>query len=396
MVGCFTLKRKILYITDGFSPYVVGGMQAVARRHMECLLRLGHEIISISSGPDRMACPAEGDLKWENHFIPWPERNLWQSLSPWRYVHDLQRYSLEVARIIDRIEPDCIYSEGPLIDAYLRRPVEERRPVVFHPHGLGMFQRPRTSAMYWGFIKVWPMRALMVRHARLADIVVSQSKMGPLYRIIRDRIGVDSKRIAFLPNAVPENYPPADIPRSSPPNGKFLFIGRNDPCKGMPQLLRAFKKLKSKHASARLDVVGWDGAGFPRQSDVNFHGMIRDQDRIRAFYREADYLVLPSYAEGMPTVILEAFAAALPVIGTDVGAVADLVRDGETGFIVRAGEVTDLERAMDEAVNLTAAEYSNMSRQCLALARGPYAEATVCEQLGCLVKRACSLGSPSK
>ncbi len=390
------MNKRILYVTDGFSPYVLGGMQAVARRHMECLQRLGHEVISVSSGPDWAACPAEGDLKWENHFIPWPERNFWHSLSPWRYVHDLQCYSLEVARIIDRIEPDCIYSEGPLIDAYLQRPVKERRPVIFHPHGLEMFQRPCTSAMYWEFIKVWPMRALMVRHARLANIVVSQSKMGPLYRIIRDRLGVDSKRIAFLPNAVPASYPLAEVPRSSPPKGQFLFIGRNEPRKGLPQLLRAFKKLKSKHASVRLDVVGWDGAGFPRQSDVNFHGMIRDQDRIRAFYREADYLVLPSYAEGMPTVILEAFAAALPVIGTDVGAVADLVRDGETGFIVRAGEVTGLERAMDEAVNLTAAEYSNMSSQCLALARGPYAEATVCEQLGCLVMRACSLGSPSK
>ena len=391
MVGCFTLKRKILYITDGFSPYVVGGMQAVARRHLECLHQQGYEVVSISSGPDGGARPATYDLPWENCFIPWPGRALWQSLSPWRYVYDLRRFSAEVVKIIDRIKPDCIYSEGPLLDAYLQRPATGRRPVVFHPHGLEMFQRPRTSAMYWELAKVWPMRSLMRRHARFADVVVSQSEGGPLFRIVHHRLGVEKDRIAFLPNAVPEDYPLAETPRSGRPEGRFLFIGRNEARKGLPLLLDAFAKLRRGNPHVRLDVVGWDGAGLLQESGVLFHGAVRDRKDIQAFYRGADYLVLPSYAEGMPTVILEAFAAGLPVIGSDVGAVADLVRDEETGFLVPAGDLAALERAMDSAVKLTTTVYAGLSGRCLERARGSYAAATVCEQLGRLVKHACSL-----
>ncbi len=389
------MKKRIVYVTDGFSPYVVGGMQAVARRHLECLYQKGYEVVSISSGPDGEARLAKDDLPWENCFIPWPGRTLWQSLSPWRYVYDLRRFSAEVLKIIDRIKPDCIYSEGPLVDAYLQRPVMHRRPVIFHPHGLGMFQHPGKLDMYWEYLKSWPMRGLMHRHARLADLVVSQSERGPLFRIVHHRLGVEKHRIAFLPNAVPEDYPLVEAQRFGRPEGRFLFIGRNEARKGLPLLLDAFAKLRRNNPHVRLDVVGWDGAGLPQQSGVLFHGTVRDRKDIQAFYREADYLVLPSYAEGMPTVILEAFAAALPVIGTDVGAVADLVRDGETGFLVPAGDLAALERAMDSAVKLTAAVYAGLSSRCLERARGSYAAATVCEQLGRLVKHACSLEARS-
>jgi glycosyltransferase involved in cell wall biosynthesis len=85
--------------------------------------------------------------------------------------------------------------------------------------------------------------------------------------------------------------------------------------------------------------------------------------------RAADFLVVPSYAEGLPTVILEAFAQATPVIATNVGANADAVRTGETGFLVPPGDAFALREAIRTALELQDADYARMSGKCLEEAR---------------------------
>ncbi|MEM7504715.1 MAG: glycosyltransferase, partial [Pseudomonadota bacterium] len=58
--------------------------------------------------------------------------------------------------------------------------------------------------------------------------------------------------------------------------------------------------------------------------------------------RRADIVVLPSYVEGMPNALIEAMAAAVAVVGTNVGAVADVIDDGVNGFIVEPRQVGEL------------------------------------------------------
>jgi glycosyltransferase involved in cell wall biosynthesis len=70
-------------------------------------------------------------------------------------------------------------------------------------------------------------------------------------------------------------------------------------------------------------------------------GVITGADKDRAL-AESQCLVLPSYAEGLPMAILEGMAASLPVIGTAVGAVAELIVDGVTGYVVPQGDVQAL------------------------------------------------------
>lgn len=87
------------------------------------------------------------------------------------------------------------------------------------------------------------------------------------------------------------------------------------------------------------------------QKWIRFIGFRRD---IPALAAACDFTVLPSYNEGFPFVLLEAMAAGRAVIGTDVGAVCEMIEEGRSGFMVKAGDVEGLGQALKTLVNLPA------------------------------------------
>jgi len=130
--------------------------------------------------------------------------------------------------------------------------------------------------------------------------------------------------------------------------GNVLFVGRLDPVKGGPLLLEAFAAVHRDHPEARLDIVG-DGSERPRLeaqaralgAAVTFHGYLPQEavaDRLAA----ADMLVLPSFAEGVPVVLMEAMASRIPVIASRVAGVPELVEDGVSGYLVPPGDTATL------------------------------------------------------
>ena len=133
-----------------------------------------------------------------------------------------------------------------------------------------------------------------------------------------------------------------------------IFVGRLDPIKGVPLLLEAFAAARSRHSDARLTVVG-DGiarSSLEAQarelgiaSKVTFTGY-RSQEEVSELLEEADMLILPSFAEGVPVVLMEAMATRIPVIASQVGGVAELVEEGKSGFLIPAGDVDTLTARM--------------------------------------------------
>jgi len=130
---------------------------------------------------------------------------------------------------------------------------------------------------------------------------------------------------------------------------KLVFIGRIYPDKGLLILLEALSSFSEKIFA--LDVYGQvDDRGYEKEcralsshnKNIRWHGQL--------FYKEVmdvigqyDLLVLPSMiAEMAPLVSREAFAAGIPVIGTDVGGIAEEIRNGENGFLFEMGNVDKL------------------------------------------------------
>ena len=143
--------------------------------------------------------------------------------------------------------------------------------------------------------------------------------------------------------------------RSGPFSKHILFVGRLDAIKGVPLLLDAFEAVLATHPDARLTIVG-DGpdrkmleqrAG--KNSDlISFLGY-KSQEEVAGLLQEADILVLPSFAEGVPVVLMEAMASRLPVIASRIAGIPELVEDGVSGFLVPPG---DLEMLTDRLVAL--------------------------------------------
>lgn len=357
-------RKSILYVTDGISPWVVGGMQAVSRRQISWLHDAGYNVIATATRAD---LPDQVDFA--NRLIPirWPTRSQISKLDPWNYVRQLQAFSRRVSELIEELSPALIYSEGPLVDDYLRRSPSNRVPVLFHPHGLEMFQR--TGNLVTDF-RLRPMRALIRRHALRAEKTFSQG--GSLDGILLDRIGLPLPKIAYLPNCKPAEFRFATAPRM-PIKRRFLFLGRDEARKGLRSLTAALASLPGAH----LDVVGpirRARAGLPQ---ITYHGSVQDRERIRAFFDEADFLVVPSLAEGMPTVILEAFSAGLPVIATDVGAIGALVKDGESGFLIPRNDRSALVNTLRRAMELQPLSYRQLSEGALKLAQSEFSPESV-------------------
>jgi glycosyltransferase involved in cell wall biosynthesis len=366
----------ILYVTDGVSPWVVGGMQAVARRHVGWLTEAGFQVTLIVS---RTNMPTQCDFASRVINIPWPSRPLLTRLDPNSYVQQLKAFSRRVSDVIRDIGPDLIYAEGPLVADHLDKTDPDGTPVIFHPHGLEMFQR--TGSLLTD-ARLRPMRNLVRQHAARARVTISQG--GQLDGILSGPAKAPAERIVHLPNCTPAGF---DFARSgrAERTGRFLFVGRKETRKGLPALLSAMRDVPG----APLDVVGL--AEFERPGIV-FHGEVKDREALRGFYDKADFLVVPSLAEGMPTVILEAFAAALPVIATDVGAIAALVRNGQTGLLVPRANQGALVKALQTAALMEAEDWRGLSARSLELARTDFAPDRVRGLLMEIVQKAMGRG----
>ncbi|NHI82924.1 MAG: glycosyltransferase [Candidatus Thorarchaeota archaeon] len=178
------------------------------------------------------------------------------------------------------------------------------------------------------------------------------------------KLGIPDEKISVIPNGI-------DLSefKDTPEPGTFryaynisddtrllLFVGRVHSIKGIDRLLRSLQSILRSQKNVNLIVVGPDGGhlGYLKSLStklglanyVRFTGPLFGNKKISA-YVDSDIVILPSRYETFPNVILEAFACSKPVLATDVGGIPDLVRHGDTGFLVRSGDVLQLARAIE-------------------------------------------------
>ncbi len=136
----------------------------------------------------------------------------------------------------------------------------------------------------------------------------------------------------------------------------ILFLGRIGDMKGVPQLGEALARMKDL-PNWRATIAG-DGhveAARARAMElgladrVDLPGWV-DGKRVAELIASADILALPSFTENLPLSIVEAMASGLAVVATPVGAIRDIVRDGETGMLVQPGDVDALTAALTRLI----------------------------------------------
>lgn len=125
---------------------------------------------------------------------------------------------------------------------------------------------------------------------------------------------------------------------------RLLFVGRLTAIKGLRVLLEAFTKARVENPKLHLTLVG-DGDDRTHLETlakhlgdaIHFAGY-QSQDNVAQALADTDIFVLPSFAEGVPVVLMEAMASSKPTITSLVAGIPELVEDGVTGYLVPPGD----------------------------------------------------------
>lgn len=192
-----------------------------------------------------------------------------------------------------------------------------------------------------------------------------------------------------------------DAARPIDPRSRTLVcVGRLCPQKGQLLLLEAFARVRRAGAPAQLVLAG-DGELRPEiearvralglEADVAITGWLSEAE-VRSHLLAARALVLPSFAEGLPVVIMEALALERPVLSTFIAGIPELVRPGENGWLVPAGNLEALAAAMTELLERPAHELDALGRAGAERVRARHGQAGQARHLEALLAR--HVGSP--
>jgi glycosyltransferase involved in cell wall biosynthesis len=166
--------------------------------------------------------------------------------------------------------------------------------------------------------------------------------------------GVEAERVQVIPPGIWCDRwvapPPGATPRGSDDVTRILFVGADFTRKGGDILLSAFEQLRSEHRE-RVELHVVTKSEVPEGPDVYRYGdMAPNSAELKALYHRCDIFCLPTRADALGLVLVEASAAGLPVVSTSVGATAEIVKDGQTGIMVPPGDVAALVHALSALI----------------------------------------------
>lgn len=171
-------------------------------------------------------------------------------------------------------------------------------------------------------------------------------------RFVIEELHVPPQRVEIIINGVPRPEQPRVVRPADAPR-RVLFLGNLSERKGVSDLLNALAR--PGFDPSRLQVTlagGGDIAGYKAKAvslgvddTVIFEGWC-DQQKVAKLMSQADVLVLPSYDEGLPLVILEALAHGVAVVCTPVGEIPAVLSDGVTACFVQPGDIDGIAAAL--------------------------------------------------
>ncbi|MFC7156808.1 glycosyltransferase [Halomarina halobia] len=207
---------------------------------------------------------------------------------------------------------------------------------------------------------------LVVKSERIRDTYLERN-IGKLeqYELIQHGVEVEQFQTAS---------PASDVMSTSI---TLLYAGRLEEGKGLFDLVEAVERLQMHH-DIKLLIVGKGSLNSRLVETIENRGLdnvvklLGYREDIPQIMQAADIFVLPSYREGTPRVITEALAAQLPVVSTEIAGIPDQVDNGNTGYLVKPGDIDGLVHAIEQILTCPNClemttdieEYSLIHSQC--------------------------------
>lgn len=360
---------RILHLSSVYAPHAVGGAEKVVETLSRGLVRLGHEVFVASLVPE--ATPpgtrdgvalrplAHRNPLWiqESARYPGPVRNLNKVATLFNALT-----AADFARVVAEVRPHIVHSHSMVeLSPWMWRAAKSHGAALVHTlhdydllciraalfmHGQTCSRQHRACAAF---------SRVKRHHHKHIDHVVGVSNailQTHLEHGLFDHLGEKRRHVIWNPvSRPPHAAPPLRPPRADGAPITFGFLGRLVPEKGLEVLLRACRSLPGE--GWRLRIAGRAPAdaaplhqaiaGLP----VELMGFVDPE----SFLRDIDVLVVPSlWREPFGLTVLEAYACGVPVIGSDIGGIAEIVRTVDPGALVPAGDEQALAALMADRV----------------------------------------------
>jgi len=375
---------KVCIFTETYFP-IVGGGENQARLLAESLVEQGHSVIILTRRTDPVFKRIEKFGEITVYRIPPAgvgQRKKWglllscvPALFRLRQYYDLlfvsgfRRIGIAAVLVSKILNKRCVLkadSSGEFSGDYFST-------------GLQKFRLKPSSLLFRPFL--WLQRKIL----KQADTFVAISTD------ITDELlvhGVNAEQIVPIPNGVDTTrFLQVTLEKKLllrqklgiPQNKRILiYTGRLVSYKGLPLLLRVWKNIQRKYSDVRLMLLGSGGLDTHNceedlkkyvldnqlSNSVRFTG---DVDNVYEYLQASDIFVFPTENEAFGASLVEAMACGLPVITTPVGAIKDIVTDGETGLLIQPGNAEQLFQALEAilsdkelAANLGQAAYQSV------------------------------------
>ncbi len=370
---------KIAIITNVFHPYERGGAEKVVK-HLVNELKKDNQVVLITTKPKGLALELEEAQNIKKYsFFP---LNIYYYLNDfkhnaiirliWHFFDQFNLHSFFVARkILKKEKPDLVITHSLMgIGFLIPKAIKKYKWIhTLHdaqlavPSGL-IIKDNEKDFFVSGFLTKCYARINKCLFGSLQK-VVSPSQWLLDFHEEKGFFKNCEKRV--LPN-------PASFEIKSNPKQEFekpikiLFLGQIQEHKGIIFLAKALKKLDRQF---KLIIAGAGTKEIELKSIIHDDNRFRflgkvDSNQIKNLLDFCDYLIVPSLCyENSPTVIYEAFSQGVPVIAADIGGVAELVKQGQTGFIFDSANTQQMLEAINRAEAVE--NYAQISQNCIDL-----------------------------
>lgn len=256
------------------------------------------------------------------------------------------RCPVRLAKILRQERADVLHAHQytPFFYGMVGRLLCSRPAVMFTEHGRHQPDYPRPKRMFAN-------RLLLTRRDRVVGVG------GAVQQALVDNEGIPPDRISVIYNGVDlqtfsGERSHREVVRAElgfqPTDFVIFQVARLDYLKDHLTAIRAFDHVVREYPDAWLVLVG-EGPELPKiqalvkeknlTERVRFLGLRKDVPRLLA---AADLFLLTSVSEGIPVTLIEAMAASIPIVSTNVGGVSEVVEDGKTGLLARSGDDASL------------------------------------------------------
>jgi glycosyltransferase involved in cell wall biosynthesis len=327
---------RILHLTKKY-PDAFGGDAVIVFNLKREQTKLGHEIFILTSN-----CP---EIREQGNVFKFGLKDKAPHLDRLtvRRILSLLILFFRGVDYLGRLKPDVIHTHSADLGFFIAISAKLYRiPVVNTCHGVTFPDKQ------YSFVKRFAER-FFLKYAGFKRIIVVDRNILKFFE------GAKIKNGVYIPNGV-------DIGRfdkektviTSDKKVRFLFVGRLEEQKGCRDLIQATKILIEKTQNFQIIIVG-DGSqraileNLTEENNLGSYVIFRgrvEEEKLRELYCTSDAFILPSVWEGLPVTLLEAWAAKLPVIVTNVGAIRDICVDEMNGLVIRPKDPKGVAEAM--------------------------------------------------